>query len=1060
MDLPPASPVAPLRAHLLGSVRLAVGDRVIPDHAWTRRNARALLLLLLATPRHRLPRDRVLDLLWPEAPPETALNALRVALHTLRRVLEPDLRDGRASAYIERGNAVALRDEIDLWVDADIFETSLAGAAAAPIAERPAMLRRALALYEGDLLADELDADWPVARREQLRRRWRDAVLSLARMDLERASLESVPVLEQVLGADPTDEPAHRSLMRVFAAAGRRDEALRQYTRCVAVLRDELDAAPDAETVALAVEIQSTPRIPAVPLVPAAPARRIDNLPAPPTPLIGRGRELETLQDLLVDPDVHLVTVTGPGGIGKTRLALEGAREVADDFTHGVCVVPLAAIRDPQLVLPTIARTLEVDEVAGLSVVEVLGQALRAADLLLILDNLEQVIDVAEEIGILLAACPRLTILATSREPLHVRAEHVVMTPPLATPPWGLRGSPAGPGVRSVERYEAVTLFAERARAARPDFAITDANAPAVAALCARLDGLPLAIELAAARSRDLSPAELLGLLERRLPLLTSGARDLPERQRTLWDAIAWSNDLLEPADQMRFQRLAVFVGGFSLEAAEVVCRARGDVGAMVAPGVWTLADKSLLQREDVADGGPLRYRMLETIREFGVAKLAASGEEGLIRRQHAAFFLTLAETAAPRLHEVDQTPWLDRLETEHDNLRAALGWACERQEADIALRTSGALSEFWRMRGHLDEGRMWLERVLALAGEARSAGRALCLGGAGALAQAQGDSDQAMSWFTRALDDWRAVGDRPRIGQTLARMAGISRDRGDYDQALELNGQALTLFEAIGDRRGIADTLNQLGLIATDRGEYAHAQGLYERSGTIYDALADRHGSARVLNNLGLIQFWKEDYRRAAALFEESLRLWRALGDRPHSARVLANLGEALRAEGDLDQAIAVTREGLQRSREVGDKRSAAMALFILGSLIQHDEIDVRAIDPLVEGLLLYRTVGDRLGIAWCLEALAGPASVSGRPELAVQILGAAEALRDQVGVALQPAERPAYQRHVAAARDAVSVPEEFSQAWATGRTLALDAIMARTDELNAMSPRPPRPG
>ena len=1060
MDLPPASPVAPLRAHLLGSVRLAVGDRVIPEHAWPRRNARAVLLLLLVTPRHQLPRDRVLDLLWPEAPPDTALNALRVALHALRRVLEPGLRDGRASAYIERGDVVALRAGIDLWVDVDVFETALAAVRTAPVAERSKMLRSALALYEGDLLADDLDADWARARRERLRRGWRDAVLTLAGLELERAPLESVPELEQVLSADPADEAAHRALMRAFAAAGRRDEALRQYARCTAAMRDELDATPDAETVALAAEIRSAPRVPVVPLVLAAPMRRVNNLPTSPTPLIGRGRELETLQDLLVDPDVHLVTVTGPGGIGKTRLALEAARQVADDFRDGICVVPLAAVRDPQLVLPTIARTLQVDEVAGMPTVEVLGQALREADLLLVLDNLEQVIDAATEIGTLLSACPGLTTLATSRELLHLRAEHVLATPPLAAPPRGLRWSSDNSGVSPVERYESVALFADRARAARPGFVITEANASAVAALCARLDGLPLAIELAAARSRDLSPAEMLTLLERRLQFLTSGARDLPERQRTLWDAIAWSHDLLEPAEQMQFRRLASFVGGFSLEAAEAVCRACGDAEAKVAPGIWTLADKSLLQREGVADGGPPRYRMLETIREFGLAQLAASGEDDDVQERHAAFFLALAENAAPHLHEADQVKWRDQLETEHDNLRAALGWACERREADIALSISGALPEFWRMGGYLDEGRAWLERALELAENAPSARRALCLRGAGVLAQAQGDSDRAVAWLTEALEDWRSLGDVRRTGQVLFLMGDIARTRGDYNRAVDLNEQALKLFEAIGNQPGIADTLNQLGLIAIDRGEFARARQLLERSGEIYRVHGNRHGSARVLNNLGLIHFWQEDYQRAAALFGDSLRHWRELGDRPHSALVLANLGEALREEGDLDQAMAVTREGLELSREVGDKRTAAMALFILGSLIQHHETDVRAIDPLLEGLALYRQIGDRLGMAWCLEALAGPAIVVGWPEVAVQVLGAAEALREQVGVPLQPAERPAYQRHVAASRDAVPGSEEFSQAWAIGRTLNLDAVVALTADLNAMSPRSPLQG
>ncbi|MDP9355998.1 MAG: tetratricopeptide repeat protein [Chloroflexota bacterium] len=1050
MDVPPALHPPPLRAHLLGPVRLAVGDRTIPDLVWPRRSARALLLLLLATPGHRLPRDRLLDLLWPDAAPETARPALRVALHALRRVLEPDLQAGRASAYVESsGDAVALCSGTELWVDVAVFEAALARVDVTPPAERLALLRDALALYGGDLLADEPDADWPVARRERLRRAWRHAVLDLVELELGTGHpLAALPVLERLVTVDPADEPAHRALMRALAAAGGRDEALRQYTRCVAAVREELDVEPDVETVALAAEIRSACPVPSVPLAPVAPARRFDNLPASPTPLIGRERELETVQDLLLAPDVRLVTVTGPGGIGKTRLALEVAHQAVTDFADGVCFVGLAAIRDPQLVMPTVARTLGVDEVAGRPMIEVLGHTLREWELLLVLDNLEQVIEAAGDLGSLLAACPRLTILATSREPLRLRAEHVVATPPLAVPPFGLRGALGPGGARSVERYEAVTLFAERARAARPDFVLTDANASPVAALCARLDGLPLAIELAAARTRHLAPAELLARLERRLPLLTRGPRDLPQRQRTLRDVIAWSHDLLSSTERPLFRRLAVFASGFTLEVAESVCVPLDDDRTVIAEGVWALVDKSLLQREEGTDG-ETRFGMLETIREYGLEQLAASREEVAVREAHAAFFLTLAEEAEPRLHGGDQIPWLERLEVEHDNLRAALGWAGERRDVETVLRLSGSLAEFWRMRGHLAEGRDWLERALALGGDAPSAARALCLRGAGALAQAQGDSDQAIARLTEALDDWRVLRDERRTGQTLSLLAGIARTHGDYRRALELNEQALRLFEAMHDQPGMADTLNQLGIIAADRGEDARARELFERSRVLYDLLADRHGSARVLNNLGALAFWQEDYRQAAARYDDALVLWRAIGDRPHTAMTLANLGEALRAEGDLERAMIAAREGLQLSREVGDKRFAATALFILGSLLQHHEYDPRATDPLVEGLLLYRQVGDRLGLAWCLEALAGPATASGRPELAANLCGAAEVLRKQVGVPLKPAERPAYHRHLDAARAACPSPAAFREAWATGRALPLDAVVALAAEL-----------
>jgi predicted ATPase/DNA-binding SARP family transcriptional activator len=1043
MDAPPSPHPPPLRANLLGPVRLAVGDRIVPDAVWPRRAARSLLLLLLASPGHRLPRDRVLDLLWPETAPSAAANALGVALHALRRVLEPDLGAGRASAYVETvGNAVALRAGSDPWVDADAFEATLAKAAAVP-SERPAALREALDLYVGDLLAEEPDADWAVARRARLRRAWRGAVLALAELGpAERLPSGAVSLLERLVSHDSCDEEAHRLLMRAYAAAGRRVEALAQFEVCAGALREELGTQPDAETAALADAIRSAGDAAARPATVAAPVRRVDNLPAPPNPLIGRGHELEMLQDLLLAPNVRLVTVTGTGGIGKTRLALAAARQAAEEFAEGVCLVPLAPIHDPALVVPTISRALDVKEDGSRPAVEVLGEALGGRELLLVLDNLEQVLEAGGEIAALLAACPRLKVLATSREPLRLRAEHVLETPPLPVPSVGPAGASARLRANTGGRYAAVALFAERAAAARPGFALTDANATAVAAVCARLDGLPLAIELAAARCRHLAPADLLPRLDRRLSLLTAGPRDLPARQRTLRDAIAWSHDLLSPAERALFRRLAVFAGGFGLEAAAAVCPGVGGRGAdEVAEGTWALVDKSLLRRDDGPDAEG-RFGMLETIREFGLEHLGAHGEAEATRRAHAAFFRALAEQAEQHLGGEGQIPWLDRLRTEHDNLRAALDWTRERRDADSALKLAGSLADFWRMGGHLGEGRSWLERALALAADEISPARARALQGAGTLAQAQGDSTAASTRLAAALAAWRRLGDRRRTAQTLIALAGLARAQGDYGRASELNEQALALFEAVGDPPGVAGALNQLGMIAADRSEYERARGLYERSLALYRTLAIPHGPGRVLNNLGVLAFWQEDYRRAVAYFGDSLDVWRAIGDRPHTATVLANLGEALRAEGDLDRALAVAGEGLARSREVGDKQSAATALFILGSLSQHHGHDPRAADLLVEGLLLYRQVGDRLGVAWCIEALAGPAAATGQPELAATLCGAAESLREHLGVPLKPAERPAYERHVAAARAALS-EAGFRAAWTTGRHLPLEAVV-----------------
>lgn len=1044
-DPPPAG----LRAQLLGSVRIAIGDRVIANSEWPRRSARSLLLLLLATPGHRLSRERIIDLLWPDASLEAGANALRVALHALRRTLEPDLAPGKGSSYVRTdGEFIAMIPVVEHWVDVDHFEAALARLPSGAVEERPNALRDAVAHYDGELLADEPVTEWSLRRREQLRHLWHDAVLQLAEIEVKRGSLQSVPELERVLAIDPSDEAAHRALMKTFLVAGQRDKALRQYARCVEALRLELDVEPGAETVALAAEIRAAC---AVVDQGASPVHRgrIDILPSPPNPLIGRVRELETLQDLILDPGVRLVTVTGPGGIGKTRLALEAAREAAGEFPAGACFVDLSSLTEPGMVLFTILRTLGLDESSGRPAIEVLVHALRELDLLLVLDNLEQVIDAAVDIGALLSSCPLLSVLATSREPLRLRAEHIIATPPLSVPPVRVRDRSDPPAARPMDRYESVTLFVERARATRPGFALTDANESAIAALCGQLDGLPLAIELAAARSRQLEPARLLTQLAQRLPVLTGGARDLPARQRTLKDAIGWSYDLLPETEQALFRRMAVFAGDVGLEAIHGICGDPGDDLSRIAEQVWALADKSLLQRPEGHDGDDIRYRMLETIREFGLEQLESCGESDVLRRRHAAWYLALAELAESHLLGPDQIAWLDRLEQEHDNLRAALEWACEAREAETGLRISGALSGFWRMKGHLSEGRMWLQRSLTLAEPVPSPPRAMCLQGAGVLAQAQGDSEEAVAWLTQALESWRALGDQRRTGQTIVLLADIARARGDYHRSLELNERALVLFEEIGFSAGIADSLNQMGLIATDRGEYARARELYGRSSALYDDLADRHGAARVLNNLGIVSFWQEDYREAASLFQRALGLWRALGNRPHTALVLANLGEALRAEGDLEQAMAITREGLQVAREVGDRRSEAIALFILGSLVQHHEVDVHAIGPLVEGLRLFWQVGDRLGMAWCLEALAGPAVALGRPDAAGRFFGAAEALREQVSVPLQPAEQSSYQRHLDATRGAFDDPGALHDAWAEGRGLQPNDLLDVAEEL-----------
>src|ERR687894_2385677 len=435
---------------------------------------------------------------------------------------------------------------------------------------------------------------------------------------------------------------------------------------------------------------------------------RPNNLPMQPTPLVGREREVEDVRERLLAPEVRLLTLTGPGGTGKTRLALQAAADLLDEFEDGVFFVALATLTDPTLVASTVAQVLDVRESGDQPLIEGVKDYLKDKRLLLVLDNFEQVLEAAPLAGELLSA-PRLKVLATSRIPLGVYGEHEYAVPPLAVPdPKRL------PGLEALSQYEAVRLFIERARAAKADFAVTSENAPAVAEICARLDGLPLAIELAAARVKLLPPGAMLGRLGRRLKLLTGGARDLPERQRTLRGAIEWSHTLLEEGEKTLFARLAVFSGGRTLEAIEAICDTEGDLPIEAFEGVSSLVDKSLLRQEEGPNGEP-RFVMLETVHEFAREKLGQSAETQEIKRVHAEYFLTLIEVAHPELKGPDQLEWLERLEAEHDNMRAALSWASERKEVEVALRLGGSLWWFWWMRGYYSEGRRWLQEALAM---------------------------------------------------------------------------------------------------------------------------------------------------------------------------------------------------------------------------------------------------------------------------------------------------------------------------------------------------------
>ncbi len=770
--------------------------------------------------------------------------------------------------------------------------------------------------------------------------------------------------------------------------------------------------------------------------------RHPTNLPLQPTALIGRDQELAEIEALLSRDDVRLATLTGPGGTGKTRLALQVAADLLESFADGAFVVDLAAITDPALVLPTIAATLGVRETGGQSLRDTLVAYFTDKHLLLLLDNVEQVRDAAPDLADLLGACPGLTLLATSRARLGLRAEHDYLVPPLPTP------DPVRvPPLAALAQIASVALFVDRATAARHDFRLTEAIAPAVAKICARLDGLPLAIELAAARVKALSPRAILDRLTNRLKLLIGGARDLPQRQQTLRTTIAWSYDLLSPAEQALFRRLAVFAGGFSLEGAERVVGAAGDLEVDILVGVEVLVDQSLVRQVAAVDDEP-RFLMLETIREFGLDQLDVAGEADRTRRAHAAWCLEVAETAAAYLTGPEQAAWLARLAGEHDNCRAALTALATTSEADndAQLRLAGALWRFWYTHGHLSEGRRWLDQALgheAATDTAPTPARATALHGSGMLAYVQGDYARAQTLHEASLAIRRELNDAAGIAASLYNLGLVAGAQGDYARAVDRYEESLAAARMAGDRRGIAAALHKLGSVADDQGDLTRATLLQEESLGILRELGDQRSVAIALNGLGLVAFAQRDYARAARLLEESLEILRQLGDQRGVATLLNSLGLVAGAEKDYDRAIALHEESLTIDRTMGDQHGIAVSLNNLGVLVTDQGNYARAVALHDESLRILQSLGAKHGLIESFEGIAALAAALARAEPAARLLGAAAVLRDTLGLPATP-EAAVRNDRVRAALRAHLDEQTLNACLASGRALSTEDAVA----------------
>ena len=1043
---------------ILGSVEVA-DDGVTKDLGGLRE--RTLLARLLLSAGQVVSADRLAEDLWAGQPPPQCMATLRVYISRLRRALGP-----ASAALLTQPpgyRMVISPGELDASRFGGLVAAGREDLAAGRPGAAAAKLRAALGLWRGLPLSDVADFSFAQAEVARLAEARLAAVEDLVEADLACGRHAAVTSeLDGLVATHPLRERLCGQRMLALYRCGRQAEALAAYTELRARLAEELgiDPNPALHRLHEAILRQEPGLDWAVPQEPVAQepvpqepvpqglvppdgaaqpgaVRAGSRLPAETTSFIGRESELATIDDLLGLS--RLLTLTGPSGSGKTRLALRAGAQVADRYPDGVWLIELAPVTSPDLVTAVAASALSVREEPGQALAESVAAQLRDAEALLIVDNCEHVLDAAGElIARLLRACPALRVLATSQSRLGLVGEASWPVPPLILP------DPAARDPEVVAQAEAVRLLRDRAALARPGFALTAQNAPAVSEICRRLDGIPLALELAAARLNALSAGQLAARIDDRFRLLAGAGRGGLPRHRTLQAAIEWSHDLLSKTEQTCFRRLAVFSGGCTLEAAEAVCPDGSLSAAEIFETVTALVDRSLLTAEERC--GSMRYGMLESIHQFARTQLERAGESAELSRRHLEWLLGYARQAD--LEGPDQGAWLDLLETDLENFRIGLE---DGSAAEPRLELAGLLAPFWMVRGHTGLGRRWLEGALAAAGPGASPRlRAAALDGLGQLAAVQADYEAQRSSQQESLAIWRALGDDARVASCLGDLGSAAHIRGEYAEARAMYAEALELANSAQDSRLMARCLSGLGRLALHQGDLVKATDYYTDSMAYFSRIGDLRRATLILGNLGVVALNRGEYDVARTRFEEHLGNARKIGDRKLIGGALTNLGSVVYNCGDLDTAADLHAEALALAEQVGDRRLASVALTNLGLVALARKDYPAARGYLRPSLDLAEAVGERRAVAESLEELAGVEAAAGEMDRAAVLSGASQALRAAIGAPVPAPDLARIDEALAAVRLALG-DQQFEAARARGLALsAADAIaLARASDL-----------